>query len=1188
MSNRLANETSPYLLQHADNPVEWLPWGPEALARAKAEDKPILLSIGYSACHWCHVMAHESFEDPGVAAQMNTGFVNVKVDREERPDLDELYMRAVQAFTGGHGGWPMTVFLTPEGKPFFGGTYFPPAPSRGMPSFTQVLDHVRGLWESDRAKVADVTGKVGGYLASAGRLPRAEGALTDDWLDRLAASLGQEFDETHAGFGGAPKFPPHGGLAVLLAHWRRTDDARSLEMVTRTLDAMARGGMYDLLGGGFARYSVDAAWKIPHFEKMLYDNAQLVPIYTDAWKVTKDPVYERVVTETLEWVLRDMTAPEGGFRSSLDADSEGVEGKFYAWTPGELRNVLGVLEGMRISALLGVTDAGTFEHGTSVLRMEVPRERMGEDTRGMIEGALPKLLAVRERRVHPGRDDKIVTAWNALMISAFARAGAAFDQPRWRGAAGSAARFLLNDLRVKGRLQRTWKDGRAHIPGFADDHAFLVNALIDLYEATFDFDWLAEANALADTTVELFWDNAEGGLFYTGSDAEVLLTRSKHLLGGAEPSANGVAALAFARLAELSGRQDLGEKADTILRSYQALLDRAPRALGTEALAASWRTGATQQIGLVGGKAEHLIEVVNGHYLPFAVVAWHPNDATPPLLPWLEDKVAIDGLGTAYLCEQRTCLAPTTDPTELALQLEQANRPKAETGGKIPLRVHAPALPGAEATWINSAPLSLDALRGNVVVLDFWTYCCINCMHVLPELQKVEDATQDDPVVVIGVHAAKFPTEREAEGVARAVRRHHVHHPVVLDPTHTLWDAYAIRSWPTVVVLDAAGRVAWQKAGEVTHEELLPVVHRLLDEARAAGILAEKPAWRPGEPAAIPPGLHFPGKVHLWPDLVAQAHGRDPFGPDARLYVSDTGNHRIVEASLSHGPDGWPVATRLRTIGGNGPGLVDGPGDEAAFHSPQGVARAGDTLWVADTGNHALRRVDLTTGEVRTVAGTGRLGRGPLDGTAAPTHLSLRSPWDVAVSTNAEGEPEAVFVAMAGAHQVWVYLPAQNQIGPLFGSGAEEHVDGAPAEAALAQPSGLSLVGRYLFFADSETSSVRVFDLKDHRVGTLVGQGLFDFGDVDGAPDQALLQHPLAVAAAEGQLYVADTFNHKIKSVDLRGGGIATLCGGPTELSEPSGLAVAGDYLIVADTNNHRLRAMHRGSGELRDLPIVG
>ncbi len=1190
MPNRLANETSPYLLQHAANPVDWYPWGPEALARAKAEDKPILLSVGYSACHWCHVMEHESFEDADVAGLMNTGFVNVKVDREERPDLDELYMRAVQAFTGGRGGWPMTVFLTPDGKPFFGGTYFPPKPAHGMPSFRMVLDHVRDLWANDRARVADVTGKVGGYLSSAGRLPRAEGALTDDWLTRLAAALSQEFDEEHKGFGGAPKFPPHAGLSVLLAHWRRSGDDRALRMVTQTLEAMAQGGMYDLAGGGFARYSVDAEWRIPHFEKMLYDNAQLVPIYTDAWAITKDPLHARVVRETLAWVLREMTAPEGGFRSSLDADSEGVEGKFYVWTPAEVRAAVGLFEGMKVSALLGVTDQGNFEHGSSVLRMEVPRERFGDAEREMLERALLKLREAREQRVRPGRDDKVITAWNALMISAFAKAGATFDVPEWRGAAGKAARFLLDTLRVKGRLQRTWKDGRAHIPAFADDHAFLVNALIDLYEATFDFDWLAEANALADTTIALFWDEQEGGLFYTGSDAEVLLTRSKHLLGGAEPSANGVAALAFSRLDALCGRTDLGEKAERILRAYQPLLDRAPRALGAEAIAAGWRTGPTQQIGLVGGAVEHFLEVVRRDYLPFAVVAWIPSDQTPPLLPWMEGKSAIGGEPTAFLCENMTCKVPTHDPVDLANQIELATHPHREAppATKGPIRLRAPALPSDPGSWLGSAPLPLDALRGNVVVLDFWTYCCINCMHVLPELQKLEEAVVDEPVVVVGVHAAKFETEREAENVRSAMRRHHVHHPVVVDPTHTVWEAYAIRSWPTVVVLDPEGRIAWQKAGEVSHEELLPVVHKLLDEARAAGTLAEKPAWRPGEPTTVPAGLSFPGKLHLWPDFVGQAHGRDPFGPDARLYVSDTGNHRVLEVALTRGPDdGWPVAKRLRTFGGNGAGLVDGRCEFASFHSPQGTARAGDTLWVADTENHALRAIDLTRGEVRTIAGTGRLGRGRPDG-GTPRKTPLRSPWDVAVSADPSGKPAAVFIAMAGMHQLWVYLPGDDQIGPLCGSGAEDHVDGPPAEAALAQPSGLSLVGRYLFFADSEVSSIRVFDLAEHRVGTLVGKGLFDFGDVDGSPDVALLQHPLAVAAGEGELYVADTFNHKVKSIDLRTGEIRTIAGGAGELREPGGLVIAGDFLLIADTNNHRIRALHRGTGELRDVHVEG
>ncbi len=1166
MPNRLANETSPYLLQHKDNPVDWYPWGPEALARSKELDRPILLSIGYSACHWCHVMEHESFEDAQVASVMNRWFINIKVDREERPDLDELYMRAVQAFTGGHGGWPMTVFLTPEGKPFFGGTYFPPRPARGMPSFTQVLDHVRNLWATDKAKVAEVTGKIGGYLTSAGRLPRAEGALSPDWLERIAEALDQDFDEEHAGFGKAPKFPPHGSIAALLAHWKRGGDERAKQMALTTLEAMARGGMYDLVGGGFARYSVDTQWLIPHFEKMLYDNAQLVPLYVDAYKITKDPSFLRVVRESLGWIRREMTAPEGGFHSSLDADSEGEEGKFYVWTPPELRAALGFVDGMAVSTLLGVTDAGNFEHATSALRMEVPRERLDPETCALVEGALAKLREVRETRVRPGRDDKIVTAWNALTVSAFARAAAILPDEGYVDTAVKAAEFLLNEVTSNGRLQRTWKDGRAHIPGFADDHAFLVDALVDLYEATFDLRWLREANRLADTLVALFWDTEEGGLYYTGHDAERLLTRSKHLLGGAEPSANGVAARAFARLADLCGRDDLGEYADQILKSYQPLVGRAPRALGVEALAAAWRTGATGQVGLVGEDAD-FERIVRTRYLPFAVVA-RITDATPPELPWMEGKTAHGG-PTAYVCEDHACLAPVTTPDALEAQLD--HRATARTPG----RMHAPALPSDPDAWIGSAPLSLADLRGNIVVLDFWTYCCINCLHVLPELAKLEASTAGEAVVVIGVHSAKFATERERESVVAAVGRNNIRHPVVLDGEHTLWDAYTVRSWPTIIVLDVDGRVAWQKAGEVAHDELLAVVRRLQAES---GEKLGVPAFSPVEQQVFH-GLRYPGKVSVWPEIIQQAHGADPLA-GGRMYVSDTGNHQIVEAELSRGPDGWPVARRLRTFGGEA-GFADGV--DARFTRPQGTARVGDTLWVADTENHAIRRIDLDSGEVTTVAGTGRLGRG-LDGDGAlPRRISLRSPWDIAASTNREGGAEAVFIAMAGMHQLWVYLPADDQIGPLCGSGVEDHVDGPPADAALAQPSGLSLVGRYLFFADSETSSIRVFDLGEHKVGTLLGRGLFDFGDVDGTRDEALLQHPLAVCASEGFLYVADTYNHKLKAVDLRGGTIGTVA---TGFAEPGGLALCGDFILVADTNNHRIAAVHRATGEVRTVDV--
>ncbi|MEC8422694.1 MAG: thioredoxin domain-containing protein, partial [Myxococcota bacterium] len=565
-ANRLSQETSPYLLQHAHNPVDWYPWGPEALEKAKAEDKPILLSVGYSACHWCHVMERESFEDEATAADMNSGFVNIKVDREERPDLDEIYMQAVQAFTGGRGGWPMTVFLTPEGAPFFGGTYFPDAPRHDMPSFRQVLAHVRRLWAESRDQVGRTTDELVAYLRDAGRLPAPASDIAEDTLARIAKAMETEFDETHAGFGEAPKFPPHGTLEVLLAHAALSGDASAEAMALDTLDAMARGGMYDLLGGGFARYSVDAEWRIPHFEKMLYDNGQLVPVYLDAWRRTGAARYRRVVTETCDQVLREMQHPEGGLASAFDADSEGEEGRFYVFTPRDLREALGVVDGLALAALCEITDAGTFEHGTSVLRLEVARDDLAPEQQALLDRCFPALKAWRDQRTWPGRDDKVITAWNALMVSALARAGAALDEDRYIEAAERATEFMLQEMVVDGRLQRTWKDGRAHVPAFADDHAALTIALLDLFDATTDPFWLQEANGLATRTIALFWDDEGGGLFYTGHDAETLVSRSKRMLGGAEPSANGLAALAFARLAVLSGREELGAYADRIVR----------------------------------------------------------------------------------------------------------------------------------------------------------------------------------------------------------------------------------------------------------------------------------------------------------------------------------------------------------------------------------------------------------------------------------------------------------------------------------------------------------------------------------------------------------------------------------------------------------------------------------------------
>jgi len=1185
-ANRLAKETSPYLLQHAHNPVDWYPWGPEALARAVAEDRPILLSIGYSACHWCHVMERESFENDEIAALMNRDFVCIKVDREERPDLDQIYMSAVQAFTGGRGGWPMTVFLTPSGQPFFGGTYFPPVAGRGMPSFPQVMAHATKIYSEDKDKLDETTRQLQDYLAQSGRLPAPDAALTADWLDRIADAAADDFDARDGGFGGAPKFPPHATLAALLAHWRLSNSPRSLRMVRRTLDAMAKGGMYDHLGGGFARYSVDGEWRIPHFEKMLYDNAQLVPVYLDTAVATGSAHYRRVVVETLDYVLREMTHAEGGFCSAQDADSEGVEGKFYAWTPAELRDVLGVLDGVRVATLLQVTEAGTFEHGTSALRLEEPLETLSEADRALLTDALPKLKAVRDHRIWPGRDDKVLTAWNALMISAFARAGAALERPDYIRAAEASARFIEGTLVRDGRLLRTWKDGTAHLLAYADDHALLVTACLDLYSATFDGHWLARAHHWADVLVDLFWDDQAAGFFFTGRDADALITRSKHMLGGAEPSPNGAAALAFARLAVLSGRDDLGRRADEILACYQPLLARAPRALGLEALAAAWRTRGTQELAILGDAPESLLAAYRARYLPLSVVA--VAQGPDPLLPWLDGRKSPDGAATAWLCENFSCQLPTQDPAELAAQLERAAAPseRARPTG----RDHAPALPIEPEAWLNvdtDLP-GLSELKGRITVLDFWTYCCINCLHVLPELAAVEAHYADDPVLVIGVHSAKFPTERERDSVASAIARHQITHPVVLDPDHTLWEQFTVKSWPTVMVLDATGRIAWRHSGEVDRDTLIGVI----DDLIAEGGLSQESVWRPPVRETSTAGLRHPGKLHISPGAAAQQVGHDPFGPEARLFVADTGHHRILECTLERDDAGWPVATLRRTFGSGEPGWTDGRATQARFRSPQGMDATAESLFVADTDNHVIRAIDLALGDVRTVAGTGELGRRNQGDPRRPRTLPLRSPWDIAVASEGSGaaspQGDIVFIAMAGTHQIWAYLPQSDRIQPVAGSGREDHVDGPAMEAAFAQPSGLELFGRYLFVADSEVSSVRAFDLVEHKVGTLVGQGLFDWGDVDGAGADVRLQHALGVTAADHYVYVADTFNHKIKRIDLSAGQTTTLAGGPGVLAEPGGIARAGDFLLVPDTNHHRIVAVHRDSGELRPLEIDG
>ncbi len=581
-SNRLIHETSPYLLQHADNPVDWYPWGPEALARAAAEDKPILLSVGYSACHWCHVMAHESFEDFDTAALMNELFVNIKVDREERPDIDAIYMEAVQALTG-HGGWPMTVFLAPDGRPFYGGTYYPPEPRYGMPGFRQLLRAIAEAWQERRREMESAGDRLADALKRSAALRPADTALTAQVLDKAAQNLMRSLDPYQGGFGDAPKFPQPMNLDFLLQNWRRTGDEKQRKAVTYTLAKMARGGIYDQLGGGFHRYSTDARWLVPHFEKMLYDNAQLARTYLHAWQITDDPEFRRIVEETLDYVLREMTArsgglTEGGFYSTQDADSEGVEGKFFVWTPAEVLALLGPDDGPLFCAYFDVTARGNFQEGlrpASILhagddledaaeKLQISEERLAD----VIARGRKILFEARERRVHPGRDDKILAEWNGLMIHALAEAGAVLGRADYIAAAEKAADFVLVKMVAQSdsdgekairntqyaiRLHRTFNAGRAHLNAYLEDYAAVALGLVALYQATFELRWLEAAASLAQTILAEFRDPDGAGFFQVSADHEKLVVRRKDFIDSAIPSGNSLAAELFLRLATLLG-----------------------------------------------------------------------------------------------------------------------------------------------------------------------------------------------------------------------------------------------------------------------------------------------------------------------------------------------------------------------------------------------------------------------------------------------------------------------------------------------------------------------------------------------------------------------------------------------------------------------------------------------------------
>ena len=684
MPNNLAGETSPYLLQHKDNPVDWYPWGPEALGRARSEDKPILLSIGYSACHWCHVMAHESFENPDIARLMNELFVNIKVDREERPDLDAIYMDAVQAMTG-HGGWPMTVFLTPDGAPFFGGTYFPAQEGRGMTSFPRVLTSVARAYRERRDDIGKSARELSDFLSAGQALPPSPNEPNIAVLDEASRNLLRDFDRVNGGTLGAPKFPQPMNIEFLLKQWKRTGDPALLELAELTLQKMARGGIYDQVGGGFHRYSVDDVWLVPHFEKMLYDNALLARVYLAAYQATGNPFYSRIAQETLDYVTREMTSPEGGFYSAQDADSEGVEGKFYVWAPGEIIRLLGEEDATLFNQLFDVTEGGNFEEH-NILHLDLPLEAFAEQhdltpesLEARVTGWRAKLYAARESRVHPGTDDKVLMGWNGLMLRAFAEAAALLDNAQYLQVATRNAELVLEKMSYEAegerRWYRTYKDGRAHIDAFAEDYAAYANGLISLYEADFNPRWLRYARAMIDLLTRHFWDEQHGGFFSTSDYHETLVARPKDLYDNAVPSANSEAAEALLRLYLLTANPDYEQYAVGIIQPLLPALGRAPAAFGRMLSVLDFYLGGPAEVALAGRfdreDMRAMLKAVRAPYAPNKVVAayepGHEDIASD--IPLLEGRTSVRDKATAYVCRNYICQAPTTDPSEVVRQL---------------------------------------------------------------------------------------------------------------------------------------------------------------------------------------------------------------------------------------------------------------------------------------------------------------------------------------------------------------------------------------------------------------------------------------------------------------------------------------------------------------------------------------
>jgi uncharacterized protein YyaL (SSP411 family) len=679
--NRLAGETSPYLLQHVHNPVDWHPWGEEALERARNEDRPIFLSIGYAACHWCHVMERESFEDPATADLLNGHFVPIKVDREERPDIDAIYMNAVQLMTG-HGGWPLSVFLTPDLEPFMGGTYFPPDDRHGIVGFRTVLARIRDAWAERRAEIDRTAGRLAEHLREIARGVVGGGGerLGRREVLRAAAELTARFDSRWGGFGPAPKFPSEGALELLLDEHVRGGESVPLQVVDTSLERMARGGIYDHVGGGFARYSVDERWLVPHFEKMLYNQALLVPLYADAWLLTGKPFYRRVVEQTLDFVRREMTSPGGGFYSSLDADSEGVEGKFYVWTPEEVGEVLGEEDARLFCSVYGVTPVANFE-GRSIPNLldESLAEyaaRMGLDESDLtrrLDVLLERLLDARDRRVRPATDDKILTAWNGLMIGATARAHQACGRPEDLVLAMDSAEFALAHLVDGDRLRVTWRDGRAKLNAYLDDHAFLARGLLDLYETCFDVRYLEWSIRIARTMLDRFEDSERGGFFFTSDDHESLLARTRSQHDGALPAGVGVATEVLLRLGVHSGEERFRLAAERTLEVFTSTVGRGTSAFASLLLASTRAEEPPVEVAIVGSPDERatreLLAVVRGRYRARPAIQCAEAGADPGPRKLLEGKSQVAELPTAYVCRNYACARPVTEPADLAREL---------------------------------------------------------------------------------------------------------------------------------------------------------------------------------------------------------------------------------------------------------------------------------------------------------------------------------------------------------------------------------------------------------------------------------------------------------------------------------------------------------------------------------------